>query len=66
MVDKLSVATDIGECCIELCVGDVTKLQREQAVDVLVVSAFSGINNGLHIPMIVKCNLNILSLATKF
>lgn len=40
--DALHLKTDIGTCQIELCVGDITKLRREDKVDVVVVSAFPG------------------------
>ncbi|XP_032233355.1 uncharacterized protein LOC5508685 isoform X2 [Nematostella vectensis] len=40
--DILRFSTDIGECGIELCVGDITQLPKEEKVDVLVVSAFPG------------------------
>ena len=42
IADTLIVKSDIGECQIQLCVGDITALPREDAVDVLVISAFPG------------------------
>ena len=38
--DSIKVLTQNGECQIDLCFGDITKLQREDKVDVIVVSAF--------------------------
>ena len=40
--DRINVTSEIGECDIHLCVGDITKLQNRDKVDVLVISAFPG------------------------
>ena len=40
--DTLKVLTQNGECCIELCLGDITKLKRKDKVDVIMVSSFRG------------------------
>ncbi|XP_072040435.1 uncharacterized protein [Amphiura filiformis] len=40
--DSLKVLTQNGECQIDLCFGDITKLRRQDKVDVLMVSAFRG------------------------
>ena len=40
--DTLSLTTETGVSKIQLCIGDITKLPREEKVDVLVVSAFPG------------------------
>ena len=40
--DTLSLTTENGVSKIQLCIGDITKLPREEKVDVLVVSAFPG------------------------
>ncbi|XP_068703080.1 uncharacterized protein [Montipora foliosa] len=40
--DTLSLTTDNGVSKIQLCIGDITKLAKEDEVDVLVVSAFPG------------------------
>lgn len=42
--NTLRLRTEIGICQIELCVGDITQLQRKDKVDVLVVSAFPGLS----------------------
>ena len=42
VVNTLEVETDIGKCQIQLCVGDITSLPKEDEVDVLVLSAFPG------------------------
>ena len=42
VVNALTVQTDIGTCFIELCIGDITALPKEDEVDVLVLSAFPG------------------------
>ena len=41
-MDKIEVPTSHGPCEIQLTYGSVTKLEREDEVDVLVVSAFPG------------------------
>lgn len=38
--DEIDVSTDHGSCKIQLTYGSVTKLAKEDGVDVLVVSAF--------------------------
>ena len=43
VADRINVTSEIGECDIHLCVGDITKLQNKDKVDVLVISAFPGI-----------------------
>ena len=40
--DSLKVLTQSGECQIDLCFGDITKLKKEDKVDVLMISAFRG------------------------
>lgn len=45
VVNTLEVKTDIGRCFIDLCVGDITALEKRDEVDVLVVSAFPGKNS---------------------
>ena len=40
--DTLTLTTDNGESKIQLCIGDITKLPKQDEVDVLVVSAFPG------------------------
>ena len=40
--DEICLNTEIGVCKIQLCIGDITKLPKEESVDVLVVSAFPG------------------------
>ena len=42
VADRIHVTSEIGECDIHLCVGDITKLQNRDKVDVLVISAFPG------------------------
>ena len=42
IADTLKVESDIGECQIQLCVGDITTLPKEDGVDILVISAFPG------------------------
>ncbi|XP_072037364.1 uncharacterized protein [Amphiura filiformis] len=39
--DSIRVLTQNGECQIDLCLGDITKLKRKDKVDVIVVSAFT-------------------------
>ena len=39
---KFSVPTNKGESVIRILIGDLTKLPREDEVDVLVISAFPG------------------------
>jgi hypothetical protein len=48
--DTIKVTSEIGESQIQICIGDIIKLPKEEKVDVLVVSAFPGkkiITNGL-------------------
>ena len=40
--DTLTLTTENGESKIQLCIGDITKLPKQDEVDVLVVSAFPG------------------------
>ncbi|XP_070564247.1 uncharacterized protein [Ptychodera flava] len=40
--DSIKVQTQTGECRIDLCFGDITRLKKEDEVDVLFVSAFPG------------------------
>ena len=40
--DTIKVLTQNGECKIDLCLGDITSLKREEKVDVVMVSAFRG------------------------
>lgn len=40
--DTLSLTAENGVSKIQLCIGDITKLPKEDKVDVLVVSAFPG------------------------
>lgn len=40
--DALTLTTENGESKIQLCIGDITKLPKQDEVDVLVVSAFPG------------------------
>ena len=40
--DTISLTTASGVSKIQLCIGDITKLPKEEKVDVLVVSAFPG------------------------
>lgn len=42
LLDSIKVLTQTGECEIQLCLGDITKLELEDKVDVIMVSAFSG------------------------
>ena len=41
--DTLTVVTPSGECKIELCLGDITKLSQQDKVDVILISAYGGI-----------------------
>ena len=40
--DCLTVVTPSGECRIELCLGDITKLDHSNKVDVIFISAYGG------------------------
>ena len=42
LTERIDVETDHGHCEIHLNFGSITKLKKEDAVDVLVVSAFPG------------------------
>jgi len=42
--DTISLTTASGVSKIQLCIGDITKLSKEEQADVLVVSAFPGEN----------------------
>ncbi|XP_071500390.1 uncharacterized protein [Diadema antillarum] len=42
VANSFKVLTQNGECQIDLCFGDITKLRKEDEVDVIVVSAFRG------------------------
>ena len=48
VADRIIVTSDIGNCEIHLCVGDIIKLPIKDKVDVLVISAFPG-NNFIHV-----------------
>ena len=48
--DEICINADIGVCKIQLCIGDITKLPKEESVDVLVVSAFPGKQTAMFIP----------------
>lgn len=41
--DTISLTTASGVSKIQLCIGDITKLPKEEQADVLVVSAFPGV-----------------------
>lgn len=45
--NSIKVLTQNGVCQIDLCLGDITKLKKEDGVDVLVVSAFRGESCGM-------------------
>lgn len=45
--NSIKVLTQNGVCQIDLCLGDITKLKKEDSVDVLVVSAFRGESCGM-------------------
>ena len=40
--DTIKVTSEIGESQIQICIGDIIKLSKEEKVDVLVISAFPG------------------------
>lgn len=40
--DTISLTTASGVSKIQLCIGDITKLPKDEQADVLVVSAFPG------------------------
>ncbi|XP_071476688.1 uncharacterized protein [Diadema antillarum] len=40
--DVITVKTQEGDCQIQLCLGDITKLQKKEQVDVIFVSSFGG------------------------
>jgi hypothetical protein len=42
VADTIKVTNDTGESEIQICVGDIIKLPKEEKVDVLVISAFPG------------------------
>lgn len=42
VANSIKVLTQNGECQIDLCLGDITKLKRKDKVDVICVSAFQG------------------------
>nr|XP_054763994.1 uncharacterized protein LOC129270701 isoform X1 [Lytechinus pictus] len=41
VADSIKVLTQNGECQIDMCLGDITKLKRKDKVDVICVSAFA-------------------------
>ena len=45
--DEIEVPTDHGLCKIQLSYGSVTKLSKEDGVDVLVISAFPSKSNSI-------------------
>ena len=42
VANSIKVLTQNGECQIDLCLGDITKLKKKDKVDVICVSAFRG------------------------
>ena len=42
VADTIKVTNEIGESEIQICVGNIIKLPKEEKVDVLVISAFPG------------------------
>lgn len=40
--DSIEIDGESGRCNIDLCFGDITKLQKKNRVDVILVSAFPG------------------------
>ena len=43
--ERIEVQTSHGQCEINLNFGSITKLKKEDAVDILVVSAFPGLHS---------------------
>lgn len=43
--DTISLTTASGVSKIQLCIGDITKLPKQEEADVLVVSAFPGVQS---------------------
>ena len=44
--ERIYVRTHNGEREIQLCLGDITMLPKEEAVDVIIVSAYPGTSMG--------------------
>ncbi|XP_063963013.1 uncharacterized protein LOC129270950 [Lytechinus pictus] len=42
VANSIKVLTQNGECRVDLCLGDITRLPKKDAVDVIVISAFRG------------------------
>ncbi|XP_077863470.1 uncharacterized protein LOC144347221 [Saccoglossus kowalevskii] len=58
--DTIAVFTESGECKIELCFGDITKLKKEDAVDIMMLPSFNDSQGSL--PPIVNSIARSLNL----
>ena len=61
LASSITVHTNTGDKVIQLLVGDITKLAKEDEVDVLVISAFPGRSVRL---MVVSSSLSLLILSS--
>ena len=62
--DTISLTTASGVSRIQLCIGDITKLSKEEEVDVLVVSAFPGEVSVVNIAKTEVNSANLLRYAS--